>query len=282
MLIYEKAPAKVNLTLSVLDKRADGYHNLTSLVAFADLADDLEIELNQKAEVIVEGAFAKETPKGAANSVFKAMAFLGIAARVKITKNIPLGAGLGGGSADCAAFLRACARVKIAVPNNLFTLGADVPACYLAQSLWLSGAGERVESVMLPKLYCVLASAANPSATEKVFSAWDKAPHNKREGKSAKEKKGEKEKAAPIPYRDFANADDVFTFCQTYGNDLTPFVPQAEGVLAALAELTPRAYGMSGSGSACFALYQGAEAAQAAAARLEQKTDFLLWEGELG
>ncbi len=269
MVVYEKAHAKVNLTLRVLGKRADGYHRLESLVAFVQLADEIEIEFNKKAELIVEGAFAEYVPLDESNLIFRALSFLGVEARVKLKKHIPVACGLGGGSADCAAVIRGIARgLRIHVPRGLFELGADVPACYLSQSLWLNEAGERVESLPLPRLHCVLAAHKEPIGTQSIFDAWDR-----RYADDVKESG-----AYPL----LRTAAEVFAFCSQAGNDLTPFVPQAQGLLSRLAELIKDsgAYGMSGSGGACFAIVESAAQAQQVAHRLQEKEkDIWVWQG---
>lgn len=263
--VRETAPAKINLTLSVLDKRADGYHNLESLVAFARLADELEISFGAPNALILDGPFAAQTPTDESNLIFKALKFLDITASVKLTKNIPLDAGLGGGSADCAAVLRAAVRAfNLPAPRDIFSLGADVPACYLSQSLWLCGAGERVAPVALPKFACLLVKPQKSSATKKIFAAYDEvAPNN----------------APPETAPDLTTPTDFFNFCQTRGNDLTPFVQQSKAVLDALSTLAPapKAYGLSGSGSSCFALFFTKDEAKVAASALARHHNFWIW-----
>ena len=117
-VLVEKAPAKINLTLRVLGRRADGYHRLESLVAFADLADTLSLQPGGDAALDITGPFAAACGPVAGNLVLKALAALrervaGLnAGRFVLEKNIPVAAGLGGGSADAAAALRLLARAN--------------------------------------------------------------------------------------------------------------------------------------------------------------------------
>src|SRR5690349_24827067 len=150
------ARAKVNLWLKVVGRRADGYHLLDSLVAFADLADSLEASPSDRLSLVVDGPGEAALSKETDNLVLKAARLLagraGVAPRValRLTKRIPVAAGLGGGSADAAATLQALIDLwRVALPvEELFDLaarlGADVPMCFAGRAALASGVGERL------------------------------------------------------------------------------------------------------------------------------------------
>src|SRR6185503_986486 len=159
-----RAPAKLNLFLHVGDKRPDGYHALQSLVAFADIGDVLEIAPAPELSLTITGPFAAQVPGGATNLVLKAARALAeryapapLGASIALEKNLPVAAGLGGGSADAAAALRALNRLWALEQSEdeLIALaqefGSDVPACVLSRPCWMEGRGERVSpTVSLP------------------------------------------------------------------------------------------------------------------------------------
>jgi 4-diphosphocytidyl-2-C-methyl-D-erythritol kinase len=139
--LFEKAPAKVNLTLRVRGRRADGYHELESLVAFADVADTLILTGAERDGLEVAGPFAGNSGPVADNLVLKALGAIRErigpvkAGRFLLEKNVPVAAGLGGGSADAAAALRLVARANgLALDDKCLVsaagaVGADVPVC---------------------------------------------------------------------------------------------------------------------------------------------------------
>jgi len=151
-----RARAKINLWLKVVGKRADGYHLLDSLVAFADLGDTLDAAPADTLSLAVDGPQSGSLAAESDNLVLKAARALaastGVAARaaLRLTKNIPVAAGLGGGSADAAAALRALVELwRVALPDEqLFdlagTLGADVPMCLAGRTAIASGIGDRL------------------------------------------------------------------------------------------------------------------------------------------
>lgn len=180
----EPAPAKVNLSLRVLGRRPDGYHEIESLVVFADVADDVVLELGGAPHAIVEGPFAGEVT--GANIVDRTLASLGEAApglrlgTVRITKRIPVSAGLGGGSADAAATLRAVRRANPehaeAVDWSAIAarLGADVMACLLSRPLVMRGTGTVVEPLATPLalLHGVLVNPQAPVPADKTRAVY--------------------------------------------------------------------------------------------------------------
>lgn len=181
------APAKINLGLRVTGVREDGYHELESLFLPLDLADDVEVELRDQPGVALEleGA-APDVPGDARNlAVRAAAAFLEAAGleagvRIRLHKQIPSGAGLGGGSSDAAAVLRALEGLRPGrlAPERLaelaLGLGADVPWFLDPRPAAVSGIGERIEPVKgFPRLALLLLNPGIPVSTAEVYRARD-------------------------------------------------------------------------------------------------------------
>ncbi len=268
VLATEAAPAKVNLTLHVLGRRVDGYHELQSLVAFADVCDELTATTAQSDTLIVSGPFALGLPQGETNLVLRAIAAFrarwpdcGIAPLgIELHKNLPVAAGLGGGSADAAAALRLMSRlsqVPVAVSELsalAATLGADVPVCLLSRPAELRGVGEIVTAVRsFPDFHIVLANPLVPVVTADVFrklASRDNPP------------------APPLPQP--LSRPELALWLGETRNDMQA---TAIGIVPAIGELIERlgaAQGcvlarMSGSGATVFGLFgSGALAHQAA------------------
>ena len=178
------APAKVNLALHVTRRREDGYHDLESLVVFADLADELEARPTKTDTLTIGGPFGRGLGTGETNLVWRAVAAFrarwphavetGLA--MHLTKNLPVAAGIGGGSADAAAALRLMASLSsqpIAVldlASMAATLGADVPACLVSAPLVARGVGEVLSPLPeFPACHIVLVNPMIPLATADVF-----------------------------------------------------------------------------------------------------------------
>lgn len=183
-MFFEAAPAKVNLALHVVGRRPDRYHLLESLVVFADLADELEGVEAPADRLIVTGPFATGLGSGETNLVSRAIEAFRIAwpGRVKtglavtLRKNLPVAAGLGGGSADAAAALRLMAGLSatpIAAGELMAlgaTLGADVPMCLVSRPSFVGGIGEYVRPLpSFPACHIVLVNPLQPVATADVF-----------------------------------------------------------------------------------------------------------------
>lgn len=183
-MLVEAAPAKINLALHVVGQRPDRYHELESLVVFADVADELEMRPASVDQLLVEGPFASGLGSGETNIVSRAIAAfrdrwpgavegsLGIVLR----KNLPVAAGLGGGSADAAAALRLMARqARPAIATGdlmslAATLGADVPMCLLSRPAVVTGIGERVNPLAeFPACHVVLVNPLVPVVTAEIF-----------------------------------------------------------------------------------------------------------------
>jgi 4-diphosphocytidyl-2-C-methyl-D-erythritol kinase len=265
------APAKINLYLHVTGRRADGYHLLDSLVVFADIGDTIAAAPAHRLSLAVTGPEAGALAGlGDDNLVLRAARRLaeqhGIAPRaaLRLDKQLPVASGIGGGSSDAAAALRALA-VLWARPLDLVAeaiaieLGADVPACLAAGPVWVAGIGERLDPAPdLPPLGIVLANPRVVLPTANVFRA--------RQGSFST---GERPGLAGL---DIAALIAALSGCR---NDLTAaavtLVPQIAAVLDRLAAL-PGALltRMSGSGATCFALFADRSAARHAAAALQR------------
>lgn len=264
--VVRRAPAKINLWLNVVGRRADGYHLLDSLVAFADLADTLEALPSDGLALAIDGPGAATLAGEPDNLVLRAARTLagraGVAPRaaLRLTKNIPVAAGLGGGSADAAAALLALSDLwRLALPvEDLFDLaaglGADVPMCLAGRPAIASGVGERLDPApALPACAILLVNPGAALSTPEVFAA----------------RTGGFSPARPLarPWSDLAEFVEALAM---RGNDLTaPAValrPIVGEVLAFLKRTAGvRHVAMSGSGATCFALYARAAEAQAAA-----------------
>jgi 4-diphosphocytidyl-2-C-methyl-D-erythritol kinase len=180
------AAAKLNLTLAVTGKRADGYHLLDSLVAFTDFGDGLTLEPAARLSLSVHGRFAPQAGNMQDNLVLRAAQALQArchivqGASITLEKNIPVGAGLGGGSSDAAAVLKAlnrmwaCGLTEEELREIGLTLGADVPACIMAQPLRMQGIGEILTAAALPDdlpRHCLLVKPEASLATKAVYAA---------------------------------------------------------------------------------------------------------------
>jgi 4-diphosphocytidyl-2-C-methyl-D-erythritol kinase len=273
----ERAPAKVNLFLHILGKRADGYHLLESLVVFAAAADTLSLTHAEKLSLHVAGPFAQALDDSE-NLVLRAARAWAErsghdpAVALKLTKNLPVAAGLGGGSADAAAALRLLARRYAPLPEaELFevalSLGADVPVCLRSRPARIFGVGERVEEApKLPPFGLVLANPGIKLATASVFRAHSLPP-------------SEPVRLAPV----WADARKMAEDLRPLRNDLEQaactLCPPIAEVLSAIAAtegcLLAR---MSGSGPTCFGLYERAEQAERAAELLPKS--WWRWGGE--
>jgi 4-diphosphocytidyl-2-C-methyl-D-erythritol kinase len=259
------AHAKVNLWLKVVGRRSDGYHLLDSLVAFVDLADTLEVRPSDRLSLELAGPRGAELAGESNNLVLKAARLLadraGVAplASIRLGKHIPVAAGLGGGSADAAAALRALGDLwRIALPEEeLFdlaaSLGADVPMCLAGRTALVSGIGERLQPApTLPPAAILLVNPGAALPTRDVFEA----------------RRGPFSAAVPVtqPWRDLP--EFVAALAQR-GNDLSEAAislrPAITEVLAFLRNSRGARYAaMSGSGATCFALYDSPDAAHRA------------------
>jgi 4-diphosphocytidyl-2-C-methyl-D-erythritol kinase len=267
------APAKLNLFLHVGDRRPDGYHALQSLVAFAEASDVLEIAPSSELSLSVSGPFAPQIPRGGANLVLRAArSFSELyldgprGASITLEKNLPVAAGLGGGSSDAAATLRALNvvwqlnRTEDELVDLARTLGSDVPACVLSRPCWMEGRGEHVSATNpIPPLHLVLVNPGVLLPTAGVFAAL-----NARTGTSAME-----------PPQRIGTLWDLVAYLEDAGNDLespaTHLQPDIDHVIEALHHEPGCVFAqMSGSGATCFGLFNDHEYAKGAAGRIAQ------------
>jgi 4-diphosphocytidyl-2-C-methyl-D-erythritol kinase len=271
--LTEFAPAKVNLTLHVLGRRPDGYHEIESLVVFADLGDRLTFIPGPALELVVRGPMASAAGATDDNLVLRAAGAL--AERVaglqtglfELEKDLPVAAGLGGGSSDAAAALRLLARANdLALDDERVReaarmTGADVPVCVDPKPRMMRGIGEILsQPLVLPKLQAVLVNPGVAVATKGVFAALAAPP------------------LATSPEPDDLNAavPDVTALVSAIAqrrNDLeAPAISLQPVIAEVLAELRYlpqcRLARMSGSGATCFGLFSSAGAAQEAARHL--------------
>jgi 4-diphosphocytidyl-2-C-methyl-D-erythritol kinase len=270
--VVEPARAKLNLYLHVTGRRDDGYHLLDSLVAFAAAGDVLTAAPAESLSLSVDGPFAAALRDEPDNLVLRAARALAAAteaeggAALTLTKNLPVASGIGGGSADAAAALRALCRLWNVMPPRAvldaiaIKLGADVPVCLDGQAAFLGGVGERRDvAPHLPPAGFVLVNPGVPLATPAVFA--------KRSGAFSRIAR-----FAEAP----RDAEDLAGLLRDRRNDLTDaavaLAPAIRDVLAAL-QASPgcRLARMSGSGATCFGLYADRAAAMAAAAALERQ-----------
>jgi 4-diphosphocytidyl-2-C-methyl-D-erythritol kinase len=269
--IDEFAAAKVNLYLQVTGRRPDGYHVLDSLVVFVDIGDRVSVSAADRLSLEVTGPFNSDLGLDKENNLVlraaRALAAeVGIeaGATVDLVKNLPVAAGIGGGSADAAATLRALLRLwPVSLDRErLFALalnlGADVPVCLDSATMVMSGIGGQLEPAPpnWPTLHLVLVTPGCALSTAAVFAA----------------REGEFTPAVPL---DLASPSigDVVAALGARRNDLEPIARRLEPAIdATLASLTGQPdcliARMSGSGATCFGLFASTVAASRAAANL--------------
>jgi len=268
-MVRRSAWAKVNLTLHITGCRADGFHVLESLVVFAGVGDELSFVPAADVALSVTGPFASAITDD--NLVLRAaralQTRLGVAegAQISLVKNLPVAAGIGGGSADAAAALIGLADFwgagDAAVLAELGPgLGADVPVCLAGGPSYVSGIGERIAPVPgLPPAWLVLANPGKPLATGAVFAS--------RKGAFS----------PPTPWvGPVATVAALAKQLAAFHNDLEPaarrLLPEIGDVLGALSATDGCALArMSGSGATCFGLYEEMSAAQAAAVTISDQ-----------
>jgi 4-diphosphocytidyl-2-C-methyl-D-erythritol kinase len=276
--LIEDGRAKVNLTLRVVGRRVDGYHDLESVVAFADCADRLTLTSGPELSLKTTGPLAEACGETADNLVLKAARLL--AERVPdlklgefiLDKVLPVAAGIGGGSADAAAALRLLARLNgMALDdprlNDVALLtGADVPVCLASRSCDMAGVGETLMPLSLPKLPCVMINPRVPVATKDVFKALGLRNGELLVGAS------DVIEAAAWPEAGASIADWVEALSAVVNDLETPAMriqPAIAEVLSALRSADGAMLArMSGSGATCFAIFANGAAAQRAAQKI--------------
>ncbi|WP_395665953.1 4-(cytidine 5'-diphospho)-2-C-methyl-D-erythritol kinase [Methylocella sp.] len=267
LFLRERAPAKINLTLHVVGRRADGWHELESLVAFSRGGDALSLEVDAPLRLTVEGPTAAQAGEIGDNLVLRAARHFAEnveSARLgafHLVKRLPVAAGVGGGSSDAAAALRLLARangleaddprVRAAAEKT----GADVPVCVGAKARMMSGFGEKLGAPLdLPPLVALIVNPREPLETRRVFAQMNVAP-------------GTATGYGPHPAIGPGMAPgDFFEALRKGRNDmeaaacrLAPIVGDVLAVLSAAPGV--RFARMSGSGATCFALFRDCKSA---------------------
>jgi len=278
--LIEHGRAKVNLTLRVVGRRVDGYHDLESVVAFADCADRLSLTPADSLDLKTTGPLANDCGDGADNLVLRAAQLLGErvpdlrVGEFVLDKVLPVAAGIGGGSADAAAALRLLARlnglafddprlIEVAVLT-----GADVPICLASRACDMTGVGETLLPLSLPEMPCVMVNPRVAVATRDVFRAL-----GLRNGELLV---GATDVIQAEAWPDAgASMGDWIEALNAGCNDLEApamrIQPVIGEVLSALnAAAGARLARMSGSGATCFAIFEDAAAAQRAAEQIQR------------
>jgi 4-diphosphocytidyl-2-C-methyl-D-erythritol kinase len=263
------APAKINLTLEVGPPRVDGLHPIQSAVMFADVGDWVCAEANERLSLRIDGEFADRLACDESNLVLRAARALANAAALSapgaaltLTKTLPIASGIGGGSADAAAALRALNQLwglhyddarlaAIARP-----LGADVPACVAARPVYMTGTGADIAPMQAPLLHAVLVNPLQALATADVYRKFDAMQLGGR--------------FAPRPAPHWRDAACVYAGARAIGNDLEApacaLMPELAGMLQRLRnDSRVRHAALSGSGATIFALVDDATVAAALA-----------------
>lgn len=277
-MISELARAKINLTLKVLGRRPDGYHEIESLVAFADFGDLLTLDVTRPDSVEVAGPFAASI-EGAnlLETERSRLEATGVPLRVghvRLEKLLPVAAGLGGGSSDAAAMLRAVRRANPELAARVdwhaiaAGLGADVPVCLADRAAVMRGVGETLEAVPgLPPLQVVLVNPLTSVPRRKtamVFAVLGAPPLGPERGGCA------------ASVERIATRKGLLETMRRTGNDLTAaaaeVMPDIVAVLAALdkskdVELAQ----LSGAGPTCFGVYPSQASADSAALQIAER-----------
>jgi 4-diphosphocytidyl-2-C-methyl-D-erythritol kinase len=259
--VRERAFAKLNLVLQVGRRRPDGLHSLCSIFASIDLADDVEVQPAAADSVECVGV-AGPNLAAAAVAGFRERVGALPPLRVRIDKRIPVAAGLGGGSADAAAVLRACNRITgepldaDALRDLAARLGADVPSQVEPRHALVQGAGELVEPLELPPLAAVLVPAGEGLSTAAVYAQFDRLG-------------GGRERLEPERLRELAGG----ALADGLENDLQPAAlslrPDLAATLDGLRAAGAKGSLVSGSGPTCFGVFGDRAGARAAAAAIE-------------
>ncbi|HQS11499.1 MAG: 4-(cytidine 5'-diphospho)-2-C-methyl-D-erythritol kinase [Sphingomonadales bacterium 35-56-22] len=262
----ETAYAKINLALHVRRRREDGYHDIETLFAFAQHGDQLQASLADTLELSIDGPFGSGLSVGDDNLVMqtanrlRAHFSISKGASIRLTKNLPIASGIGGGSADAAAAARLLNRLwdiqasEQELADILAPLGADIPACVFSRTSFGSGTGTAIElrdDSNVPARHLLLVNPLQSVSTAAIFKAWD----GKDQGPVAR--------------------GDIWQATLSGRNDLEPIAaaicPAITDILNILARANPAMVRMSGSGATCFALFNEAKDLDAAKANLDPR-----------
>jgi 4-diphosphocytidyl-2-C-methyl-D-erythritol kinase len=278
-MLIEEGRAKVNLTLRVIGRRVDGYHELESVVAFADCADRLSLTPGSSLELKTTGPLADACGDVGDNLILKAARLL--SERVPdlkvgsftLDKVLPVAAGIGGGSADAAAALRLLAQLNSLALDDKRLLGvaletgADVPVCLASRACDMTGVGETLLPLSLPIMPCVLVNPRVPVATKAVFAALGLRNGELLVGAS------DVMRATAWPEQG-ASVEDWVEVLAASSNDLEDPATRIQPVIGQVISALNAANGtwlarMSGSGATCFAIFENTAEAQRAAHKIQ-------------
>jgi 4-diphosphocytidyl-2-C-methyl-D-erythritol kinase len=259
----ETAFAKINLALHVRRRREDGYHDIETLFAFAQHGDQLQASLSDRLALTIDGPFGSSLSADEDNLVMQAANRLRAqfsitdGASIRLTKNLPIASGIGGGSADAAAAARLLNRLwdiqasEQELADILAPLGADIPACVFSRTSFGSGTGTALilrDDSNVPARHLLLVNPLQSVSTAAIFKAWD----GKDKGPVAR--------------------GDIWPATLSGRNDLEPIAaaicPAITDILDVLVRANPAMVRMSGSGATCFALFNEAKDLEAAKAHL--------------
>jgi 4-diphosphocytidyl-2-C-methyl-D-erythritol kinase len=268
-MIQETAYAKLNLALHIIGKRADGYHALDTIFAFCAHGDVLTAAPADELVLTLDGAFAQELAADESNLVLRAARALQAASGVKagahlhLVKNLPIASGIGGGSADAAAALRALVRLRKleALPLEAIAqgLGADVLACVHSQTMRGQGVGDELSplDMGLARTPVLLVNPRVALSTPAVFKAWSAQTSGY---------------VADAPLADTHGSIDIRTLTASHNALTAPAIALAPEIAPLLTTLAAQSGAtltrMSGSGATCFTLFDTHQARDAAAATL--------------
>jgi 4-diphosphocytidyl-2-C-methyl-D-erythritol kinase len=277
--LTDEARAKVNLTLRVNGRRGDGYHDLESVVAFADCADRLTLTPGPELSLTMTGPLASACGETSDNLVLKAAQLLGDSvAGLKVgsfalEKILPVAAGIGGGSADAAAALRLLARLNDLRLDDerlrevALATGADVPVCLASRACDMTGVGETLMWLSPPKMPCVLVNPCVPVATKDVFEAL-----GLRHGQLLVGATDVVMQGSSWP-EEGGSLEEWVEALATGSNDLEAPATKIQPVIGMVISALNATNGawlarMSGSGATCFALYENTADAKRAADKI--------------
>lgn len=268
-ILQKSAPAKVNLFLHVTGKRDDGYHLLESLIGFADFGDIITIMPSDEFSLkILGGDFSLDTED---NLITKAVNLVSgklqkdLSLSITLEKNIPIGAGLGGGSADAAAAVRGILEyAQVSLPQKeideiLLSLGADTPICYARKPAYIKGIGEVIEPIApLPQIPAMLIYPNEFCSTVEIFKSYD----------------GDFSQTADHP-KSFSDLKSLYDFLNKQKNDLTDAAIKKIPAIGDILQTIGKQDGcvisrLTGSGSTCFGLFETTEQSTKAAEKIQK------------
>ncbi len=272
-VVYKEARAKINLSLLITGRKSDGYHTLDSIIFFVSFCDRLSFRIDKELSLEISGPFSDSLENGRNNLIiqaaeaFKKECKLNTGVAISLEKNIPVSAGLGGGSTNAAVTLLALNELcktgltSASLAEIGLSIGADVPVCLFGETARVQGIGEEIQPFVFPhKFGVVLVNPGVPISTAKVFSRFNS---------------GFSEVMSADTLNELSAMQNFRPFT-ALRNDLelpaTQLCPEISQVLAVLrCETDSIVSGLSGSGPTCFGLFQTLEEAERVVKRLKQQ-----------